>query len=730
MFAPRVFLPLLLFLAAPLFPLPVGAQVGSDAPPVPVDRPLPIEPAAPRGEVAGDKVAAAAFFAHGRLLAQRGAGSQALRRYQRAWRYDRENLTFLTEVVALAYDLNREDEATRYALHAVELNPTDAVLVRRLAIQLAKDKQPKRAADLFEKALKLSGDKGGPPTDLPTALLLFELGRLHALGGDYARSAAAFTRIREALANPDKFGLGEETVKTLAGEDGENYALMGEAFLKAERLDEALGSFEKARDLSDNQPLFAFHAARVDAARGKTDEALARLNKYFDAPDPDAGTAPLELLQSLLAKKHTAPADARQAYLDKLREIAKKHPESNDVTLALADAWAEREAFDEAVALYRAALKKTPSGEVYGKLLRLFAKRGDAAAVLQTLTDIVQTVGGLDVIRDEVETLAGRETIVKDVITKAKEARDADKSPAGQLLAAGMLAHAAKQYDAADDLLASAAQEGKTKSQVLLQWGLAHLLAEQPQRAVTVFQRMIDERALPANETAVYYYLAGAQEFAGQTDAALASIDRAILKNANPRFESRRGWILYHAKRYEDAAKAYQEVIRKYDRLPATEVRDTLRQARLILSSLELKRDDFPAAVEWLEQVLDEFPDDPGALNDLGYLWCERGLHLQRALRMTQQAVAAEPENKSYRDSLGWALYQLGRYEEAARELALAVADREPDGTVLEHWGDVHAKLGKTDEAKAIWRKAADAYEKDGEKEDAAKVRAKADGKS
>ena len=88
--------------------------------------------------------------------------------------------------------------------------------------------------------------------------------------------------------------------------------------------------------------------------------------------------------------------------------------------------------------------------------------------------------------------------------------------------------------------------------------------------------------------------------------------------------------------------------------------------------------------------MLDEYPDDPGALNDLGYLWADENKQLPRALAMIQQAVAAEPDNAAYRDSLGWVYYRLGKNDEALVELKKAITlDETPDANVLEHYADV-----------------------------------------
>ena len=65
-------------------------------------------------------------------------------------------------------------------------------------------------------------------------------------------------------------------------------------------------------------------------------------------------------------------------------------------------------------------------------------------------------------------------------------------------------------------------------------------------------------------------------------------------------------------------------------------------------------------------------------------------------------AVAAEPENRAYRDSLGWVFYRLGRFPEAVAELEKAVDEKQPDGTVLDHLGDAYEKLGRHEPGR--WR--------------------------
>lgn len=95
--------------------------------------------------------------------------------------------------------------------------------------------------------------------------------------------------------------------------------------------------------------------------------------------------------------------------------------------------------------------------------------------------------------------------------------------------------------------------------------------------------------------------------------------------------------------------------------------------------------------------------DQPYVLNYLGYSWIEQGVHLERALEMLHRAVEQEPLNGLIIDSLGWAYYQLGRYDEAVNYLEVA-AELEPgDATVNDHLGDAYWRAGREREARFQW---------------------------
>ena len=104
--------------------------------------------------------------------------------------------------------------------------------------------------------------------------------------------------------------------------------------------------------------------------------------------------------------------------------------------------------------------------------------------------------------------------------------------------------------------------------------------------------------------------------------------------------------------------------------------------------------------------ILKAHPDNAQTLNYLGYMWAENGVNLDRAAEMINKAVAAEPRNGAFVDSLGWVYFQKGNLDLAEKYLSDAAQLLPRDATVHEHLGDVFAKRGNYPRALDLYRAA------------------------
>ena len=98
-------------------------------------------------------------------------------------------------------------------------------------------------------------------------------------------------------------------------------------------------------------------------------------------------------------------------------------------------------------------------------------------------------------------------------------------------------------------------------------------------------------------------------------------------------------------------------------------------------------------AVEMFTTCLALDSEYADALNYLAYLWANQGIRLSEALRHIQAALALDPENAAYLDTLGWVYYQQGRYTEALDLLEQADRLRPGDSEILDHIQKTRDKL-------------------------------------
>ncbi len=98
-------------------------------------------------------------------------------------------------------------------------------------------------------------------------------------------------------------------------------------------------------------------------------------------------------------------------------------------------------------------------------------------------------------------------------------------------------------------------------------------------------------------------------------------------------------------------------------------------------------------------------PDDPAAMNALGYTLADHSKELGKARRLIERAHAAAPKNSAILDSLGWVSFRQGRDADAALYLREAY-EGDRNGDIAAHLGEVLWKLGKPAEAEHIWAEA------------------------
>ena len=109
-----------------------------------------------------------------------------------------------------------------------------------------------------------------------------------------------------------------------------------------------------------------------------------------------------------------------------------------------------------------------------------------------------------------------------------------------------------------------------------------------------------------------------------------------------------------------------------------------------------------------MRKALELQPEQPHVLNYLGYSWIDQGINLDEGMKMIKRAVDQRPDDGYIVDSLGWAYYRIGNYEDAVKNLERAIDLKPEDPTINDHLGDAYWRIGRTLEAKFQWAHARD----------------------
>lgn len=187
-----------------------------------------------------------------------------------------------------------------------------------------------------------------------------------------------------------------------------------------------------------------------------------------------------------------------------------------------------------------------------------------------------------------------------------------------------------------------------------------------------------------------------------KVDEAKAILDRLVKQSPDDlKPLDALGNILRARKRYAEAAEVYTQAMKL---IPKPDKRHwSIFYSR---GTCYERLKNWPAAEADLRKALELFPDQPLALNYLGYSWVDQNRNLKQGMALIEKAVALKPDDGYIVDSLGWAHFKLGNYAEAVRFLERAVELKPQDPVLNDHLGDALWRVGREREAKFQWDQA------------------------
>lgn len=239
---------------------------------------------------------------------------------------------------------------------------------------------------------------------------------------------------------------------------------------------------------------------------------------------------------------------------------------------------------------------------------------------------------------------------------------------------------------------------------------------KKPQMAIKVYERMPASSPLKRN---AQIQLAIDLDAADRTDEAI-KILKGVTADDPKDIEAvmALGNIERGRKKFADCAATYSQGI---DILPKEADKNTWIYY-YYRGICEERSKQWSKAETDMRKALELQPEQPHVLNYLGYSWIDQGINLDEGMKMIKRAVDQRPDDGYIVDSLGWAYYRIGNYEDAVKNLERAIDLKPEDPTINDHLGDAYWRVGRTLEAKFQWAHARDLKP---EPEDLPKIEAK-----
>lgn len=444
------------------------------------------------------------------------------------------------------------------------------------------------------------------------------------------------------------------------------------------RLDEACAVIEKARALQPDDYHFAILLANVHAMRGEFDEAIDLLQNLAERfPNRLMVLEPLAL-----CCVYDFRFEEGRPVLRRLIELEEDEDQRSEYREKLRDSFLIFGEFDEALRLVEGWVKAEPENDrllLHKVIVLIYADRNEEASALLEEC-LARNPNDLDW-QDRYYRSARATQQYERVLKRIREWLDAEPSSA---VYTEWLIDVLIWADRADEALEVARKfEGTYVESVNRRiWlGRCHAAKGEVVKALAEFDALLSERLTEGSQRReIWKQIAITLLAAERFDEALQRCDQ---------------WL----EQTEDLDPAFRAVALHWKRRALQAAGRDRESADVMEALLEY----VPAIAVLLEE-----PDyNEGLFNDLGYVWVDAGMNLERATELIRRAVAADPWNAAFIDSLGWTYYKAGDFSNARKYLARAARLRDgQDPVVYDHLADTAYRLGDRDAAARYWNQA------------------------
>lgn len=419
---------------------------------------------------------------------------------------------------------------------------------------------------------------------------------------------------------------------------------------------------------------------------GRTDEAFEQLVVVLGMPGVDTENTMIDLVKLMSAEGSKGDSAGL------LRRLSERFPHKAELHFAYALLAADKGEYAVALAETEKALSQHPDWS-RARLLQaqIMSKMGDsqkAKGVMQKALQSDPKNLRLRLIYSQFLAKSGdsrgAENELEKVLAKDPDNEDAQFGSAMYKLDQGQDEHARRLFE-------RLAQSPSRRMQAYFYLGLIDARKNDFQGALQWFDKVSDGPAVfdaQVNAVSALYNL-------GQMETVRQRL--AELRRQYPQ-EALRLYLLEAEllTKQKDYAGAFELLSRALEEMPG---QPELLYTRALVAE---QVDRVDVLESDLRLLLQKNPNDPNALNALGFTLADRSVRLEEAKGYIRRALEMKPDDPAIMDSYGWVHYRLGDYQTALEYLRKAYAKLQ-DPEIGAHLGEVLWESGNRSEAKKIW---------------------------
>jgi len=382
------------------------------------------------------------------------------------------------------------------------------------------------------------------------------------------------------------------------------------------------------------------------------------------------------------------------------KKMVQQFPEDKDAYFYLGKVYVETKQFDEAVKTFEKLLevRKEAASQVHVELGAIYAVQNKLKEAEHHFREAVK----LDSYNIDAQFKLGQILATQNNYTEAyKVFDDLSKLAPSNVrirIQMGLILAAQKQYDQATEMFNKILETKPGWDQV--RFHLGRILREQGKidEAEKEFAQIPKGAGTYLNSRIVMSIMFLKSRALGK---ALRYADEAVeTESKDPDLYQIRGSILEELGRYSEALKNYNQ---------AVELDPKNLKLRYSIGNVCEKSGRRSEGLKVMHEILKEKPDDPSALNFVGYTLLVTGGDTDQAEALIRKANELKPNDGYIMDSLGWALFKKGKVDEALELLKAAAEKVKIDPIIADHYGDVLMAKGMKKDALEAYRRSIEA---------------------